>query len=77
MSTFTDSHVDSAFERETPYSLEFGGVCLYGKSGVITEAEISLSTISAHVLFDSEEQCQRTHAGDWQQRLARKRSVRG
>ncbi|EJL95221.1 hypothetical protein PMI18_05412 [Pseudomonas sp. GM102] len=33
--------------------------------------------VAAHVQFDSEEQCQRTHAGNWQQRLAPKRSTRG
>jgi hypothetical protein len=27
--------------------------------------------------FDTEEQCQRLNAGNWQQRLARKRSTRG
>jgi hypothetical protein len=29
--------------------------------------------VAAHVLFDSEEACQRDNAGNWQQRLSRKR----
>ncbi|MGV8842063.1 MAG: hypothetical protein ACOH2I_02180 [Pseudomonas sp.] len=39
-----------------------------------SEAGISVSTVSAHLAFDSEEQCQRVDAGNWQQRLARQRS---
>jgi hypothetical protein len=31
----------------------------------------------AHLHFDSEEQCRRMNAGDWQQRLARKRFMKG
>jgi len=41
------------------------------------EADVSVSPVAAHVQFDSEEQCQRANAGNWQQRLARKRSTRG
>lgn len=41
------------------------------------EADVLVSPVSAHVHFDSDEQCQRAHAGNWQQRLARKRSTRG
>ncbi|KAA0968776.1 hypothetical protein [Pseudomonas sp. ANT_H12B] len=43
----------------------------------LSEADVLLSQVSAHVQFDSEEQCQRAHAGNWQQRLARNRSKRG
>jgi hypothetical protein len=41
----------------------------------LSEADILVSPISAHVHFDTEEQCQRVNAGNWQQRLARKRST--
>jgi hypothetical protein len=41
-----------------------------------SQADISLSPVSAHLVFDSEEQCQRVDAGNWQQRLARHRPVR-
>jgi hypothetical protein len=41
-----------------------------------SQAGISVSTVSAHLTFDSEEQCQRTDAGNWQQRLARQRTAR-
>lgn len=34
---------------------------------------IHISQVMAHLHFDSEEQCRRVNAGDWQQRLARKR----
>lgn len=42
----------------------------------LREAQIELGSVSAHVQFDSEEQCQRANGGNWQQRLARKRSTR-
>jgi hypothetical protein len=41
-----------------------------------SQADICVSPVSAHLDFDSEEQCQRADAGNWQQRLARKRSSR-
>ncbi len=37
----------------------------------LAEAGIALDPVSTHVHYDTEEQCQRTHAGNWQQRLAR------
>jgi len=37
------------------------------------EAQVQLSPVAAHVLFDSEEACQRDNAGNWQQRLSRRR----
>jgi hypothetical protein len=43
----------------------------------LREADVLVSPVSAHVHFDTEEQCQRANAGNWQQRLARKRSTRG
>ena len=43
----------------------------------LSEADVLLSPVSAHVQFDSEEQCQRANAGNWQQRLAGNRSKRG
>lgn len=41
-----------------------------------SKAEISVASVATHVHFDSEEQCQRADAGNWQQRLARQRSAR-
>ncbi|MCK1790474.1 hypothetical protein [Pseudomonas violetae] len=35
------------------------------------EANIDLSPSDRSVRFDSEEECQRTHGGDWQKRLAK------
>ena len=43
----------------------------------LRKADVLVSPVSAHVHFDTEEQCQRANAGNWQQRLARKRSTRG
>ncbi|UVJ42122.1 hypothetical protein NVV94_15790 [Pseudomonas sp. LS1212] len=43
----------------------------------LNEADVVVSPVSAHVHFDSEEQCQRANAGNWQQRLAHKRQARG
>jgi len=34
-------------------------------------ADVVLDNVTAHVQFDSEEQCQRANGGNWQQRLAR------
>ncbi|WP_213939300.1 hypothetical protein [Pseudomonas sp. dw_612] len=42
----------------------------------LTEADVPVSPASAHVQFDSEEQCQRVNGGNWVQRLASKRSTR-
>ncbi|WP_166359635.1 hypothetical protein [Pseudomonas akapageensis] len=46
-------------------------------ASALSDADVVVSPVSAHVHFDSEEQCQRANAGNWQQRLARKRSIRG
>jgi hypothetical protein len=43
----------------------------------LSEADVSVTPVADHVLFDSEEQCQREHAGNWQQRLTRKHARRG
>lgn len=40
-------------------------------------AQVQVSAVAAHVQFDNEEQCARSNAGNWQQRLARKRLLRG
>lgn len=39
------------------------------------EAGVSVNVVSAHVRFDSEEECQRTNGGNWQSRLAMLRSA--
>ena len=39
----------------------------------LTEANIDLSPSDQTVRFDSEEECQRIHGGDWQKRLAQSR----
>lgn len=41
-----------------------------------SQAGISVSAVSAHLTFDSEEQCRRVDAGNWQQRLARQPAAR-
>jgi hypothetical protein len=37
----------------------------------LNEADIDLIPSDRNVRFDSEQECQRTHNGDWQKRLAR------
>ncbi|WDR37829.1 hypothetical protein NN484_08840 [Pseudomonas serboccidentalis] len=37
----------------------------------LREADIDLSPSDACVRFDSEQECQRTHGGNWRERLAR------
>ncbi|WNW09817.1 hypothetical protein RRX38_01185 [Pseudomonas sp. DTU_2021_1001937_2_SI_NGA_ILE_001] len=39
----------------------------------LAEAGIHLEQVERHVSCDSEQACQRSHAGDWQARLARRR----
>ena len=36
------------------------------------KANVNVRNVASHVYFDSEEECQRTDAGQWPQRLARK-----
>nr|WP_314400906.1 hypothetical protein [Pseudomonas lundensis] len=36
------------------------------------KANVNVRNVATHVYFDSEEECQRTDAGHWPQRLARK-----
>lgn len=42
----------------------------------LSEADVHASQVLANLHFDSEEQCQRSNAGDWQQLLACARSTR-
>ncbi|MFJ7110628.1 hypothetical protein ACIQU2_24030 [Pseudomonas sp. NPDC098740] len=42
----------------------------------LSEANVHVSQVSANVHLDTEEQCQRSNAGDWRQRLTRTRSTR-
>ena len=42
----------------------------------LSEANVHVSQVSANVHFDTEEQCQRSNAGAWRQRLTRTRSTR-
>jgi hypothetical protein len=39
----------------------------------VNEADIDLNLSDRHVHFDSEEECARAHAGNWQKRLAHTR----
>lgn len=43
----------------------------------LNEARIDLIPSDRSVLFDSEEECQRTHAGDWKKRLTQSRVAKG
>jgi len=43
----------------------------------LIEANIDVKPSDHTVRFDSEEECQRTHGGDWQNRLAQSRVTQG
>ncbi|KPU60410.1 hypothetical protein AN403_4185 [Pseudomonas fluorescens] len=43
----------------------------------LIEANIDVTPSDHTVRFDSEEECQRTHGGDWQKRLAQSRVTQG
>jgi len=43
----------------------------------LSEANIDLTPSDRNVLFDSEQECQRTHDGDWKRRLAQSRVAKG
>ncbi|QJC81552.1 hypothetical protein [Pseudomonas umsongensis] len=43
----------------------------------LIEANIDVKPSDHTVRFDSEEECQRTHGGDWQKRLAQPRVIQG
>lgn len=49
---------------------ELTAVALYG-------ADLDVKASDQTVRFDSEEECQRIHGGDWQKRLARPRVIKG
>ncbi|HCS46512.1 MAG TPA: hypothetical protein DIW52_27530 [Pseudomonas sp.] len=53
-----------------------GGRMIELTAQALSEAQVTVSPVSAHVQFDSEEACQRANGGNWQLRLARKRSLR-
>ena len=43
----------------------------------LNEANINLNLSDRNVRFDSEEECQRNHAGDWKIRLTQSRGAKG
>lgn len=43
----------------------------------LAEADIDVKPSDQTVRFDSEEECQRTHGGDWDRRLAQARVTKG
>ncbi|MEJ8862267.1 hypothetical protein [Pseudomonas jessenii] len=43
----------------------------------LIEANIDLKPSDHTLRFDSEEECQRTHGGDWQKRLTQSRVIQG
>lgn len=43
----------------------------------LEDAGVQLDPLAAHVHFDSEQECQRSHGGDWQRRLSRLSAKKG
>ena len=51
---------------------------IFGLTAIaLIEANIDVKPSDHTVRFDSEEECQRTHGGDWQKRLAQSRVTQG
>ncbi|MFA0996022.1 MULTISPECIES: hypothetical protein [Pseudomonas syringae group] len=46
-------------------------------AAALEEAQVSVSSVSAHVHVDCEERCRLDNGGDWQQRIKRKYARRG
>jgi hypothetical protein len=62
--TLTDKKLAQASAKERIFELT---------AIALIEANIDLKPSDHTVRFDSEEECQRTHGGDWQKRLAQSR----
>ncbi|MFN3579135.1 MAG: hypothetical protein ACK4VV_01515, partial [Pseudomonas sp.] len=64
-------------KADIAHALEQGyGKRLYALSAeALSEAGVQVEKITAHVRFDSEEECQRVNHGNWRSRLDRLRSA--
>ncbi|KPU55407.1 hypothetical protein AN403_2220 [Pseudomonas fluorescens] len=62
--TLTDKKLAQASAKERIFELT---------AIALIEADIDVKPSDHTVRFDSEEECQRTHGGDWQKRLAQSR----
>ena len=67
---------DTQVQKDQALASGQGGRMIELTAEALSEARVPVSPVAAHVQFDSEEECQRTHGGNWQLRLARKRSRR-
>ncbi|POF44349.1 hypothetical protein B0D71_06065 [Pseudomonas laurylsulfativorans] len=63
---------DTQVDREQALTKGQGDRMVEFTAMALAEAQVQLGPVAAHVLFDSEEACQRDNAGNWQQRLSRK-----
>jgi hypothetical protein len=66
--TLTDKKLAQASAKERVFELT---------AIALIEANIDVKPSDHTVRFDSEEECQRTHGGDWQKRLAQSRVTQG
>jgi hypothetical protein len=67
---------DTQAQKDQAMASGQGGRMVELTAQALTEAQVPVSPVSAHVQFDSEEECQRANGGNWPQRLARKHSPR-
>ncbi len=67
---------DTRRERELAAANGLNARMIELTEAALNELKLQLNPIAGHVHFDSEEECQRTHDGNWQQRLSRFTSKR-
>ncbi|MCI3945217.1 hypothetical protein BW686_12670 [Pseudomonas syringae] len=68
---------DTQAEKQAALACGLGERMIELTAAAFEEAQVSVSSISAHVHVDCEEQCHFENGGDWQQRIKRKYARRG
>jgi Ni,Fe-hydrogenase III component G len=62
---------DTQLDREQAAALGLNARMVELTAVALHALEINLNPLADHVHFDSEEECHRSHGGDWQRRLSR------
>jgi hypothetical protein len=67
---------DTQAQKDQALASGQGGRMIELTAEALNTAQVSLNPVSAHVQFDSEEECQRANGGNWALRLKGKRPLR-
>ncbi|VVN40357.1 hypothetical protein PS862_03121 [Pseudomonas fluorescens] len=67
---------DTQAQKDQALASGQGGRMIELTAEALTAAQVPLNSVSAHVQFDSEEECRRANGGNWPLRLARRHSPR-